>query len=614
MRLRTFVRSWCLLSLCLPLSACQALDELLLPPSESERLDREIEIARKKQELERLKQQAQPSSTPAPTPAPTATPLFAGNHAPQIQVLDALLATTVRNNDTVRLVVKASDADGDPLEYSWSSVYTGLSATKGEQVVWYPAGQNLAGKTNSVTVTVIDKKGGSSTASLNIFVQADGTLLVREDTAAKPVLTSLIATRSDDGRILMRAAASDPGGGALRYRWTATAGQLTTPDAASTIWQAAGPEAGPIRIDLTVSTAAGLQTNGSFSFSRTADGSLSGGFSGTDVSLPGTGGLLPAQPDQASVAVVGRLLVRQDDAVFVYDPHSRTRSGLIKLGSLAPAAQSRDFALLYQAPDTQAHLLVNQADPALFGGQKLTHYALDLAGGTPGEVESLAYGPQPLSVTLAEGPFALQPGIGSVTYYLSGGQLRGVYRLTAPGQTQLRTGSFMATDFGPVLPSNLRIEAISAQGRMLASRNGTDLVLLNADGSETALAQLGNEGIRQPGGYVWNHKGDRIAFVSQESAAGGQSGGGKIYTLDLDGRLALLVDNPLQQDRGSLAFSLDDLFLSYAEYPYVYLQSPSDRRTRTGSYRLAELAHPERVSDLKLEVYDAGGQSLEWMP
>ncbi|MEZ0367995.1 MAG: hypothetical protein ACAI44_02785, partial [Candidatus Sericytochromatia bacterium] len=241
----------------LVLAGCKALDELILPQSEAEKIEAQIALERKKQELERLRRAGQP--TPAPTASSPSGAVV--NQSPQIQILDAVLATTTKNNDTVKIIVKASDADGDAVEYNWSSVYNGLSSTKGEQVVWFPGDQKLAGKTNIITVSVTDKKGGTSTASLNIFVQNDGTLLVREDTAHKPVLSSLLATRTDDGRVLLRATASDPSGGLLKYSWSSTAGQLASPESAATIWQP-GTASGEVQISLVVSNTAGLQTAG----------------------------------------------------------------------------------------------------------------------------------------------------------------------------------------------------------------------------------------------------------------------------------------------------------------------------------------------------------------
>lgn len=604
--------------LCLyTLSGCQALNDLILPPSEEEKLDRQIELERKKQELDKLKQAGQPTPAPTarPTPTPTAGPV---NSPPQIKVLDSVLATTVKNNDTVRLIVKASDADGDSLEYNWSSVYNGLSSTKGDSVVWFPGDQNLKGRTNIITVSVTDKKGGNSTASLNIFVQNDGSLLVREDTAAKPVLSSLIATRTDDGRVLLRASATDPAGGLLKYAWSASAGQLTTPEAASTIWQASGAS-GEITLGLKVTNSAGLQSEGSFRFSRAADGSLSGGFTGTDVTLPATGPLLtgntPGNIQDNPIQVVGQLLVRQDDTLFRFDPRTRTKTQVINLTTLAGSANYR-AQLLYASPAAKAELLLDKSASALGQPSQLIHYALDLSSGNAQPSETLSYDTaKPFPVSVDGLNLSAQPGLAtSSNYFLSQGQLKGVFSLYAQGlPTSLRVGDFDVTHLGQPLPAGIRIEAISNQGKILASRNQTELVLIDAaTGSEQPLIKL--TGLGQPLGYVWNHKGDKIAFATQGSAAGGQSGGSQIYTLDINGQLKQQLTSDLQQDRRDLAWSLDDLYLGFSEYPYVYIQSPSDRRPRAGEYFLIEVDKPANRVSTHLATTENSNSWVVWTP
>ena len=604
--------------LCLyTLTGCQALDDLILPPSEAEKLDRQIELERKKQELERLKQAGQP--TPAPTARSTPTPSSGPvNAPPQIQVLDAVLATTARNNDTVRLIVKASDADGDSLEYNWSSVYNGLSSTKGDSVVWFPGNQDLKGKTNIITVSVTDKKGGSSTASLNIFVQNDGTLLVREDTAAKPVLASLIATRTDDGRILLRASATDPAGGLLKYQWSSSAGQLTTPEAASTIWQAGGNESGEIALGLKVTNSAGLQSEGSFKFSRAADGSLSGGFTGTDVSLPTSGAILPGNTQgDAAIQLVGQLLVRQDDAIFRFDPRTRTKTQLVNLRTLAPQPGASIVArLLYAPPAAEADLLVNVPAATLMAQNQTVHYALNLTTGATRQVETLSYQTrQPMPVTLGGLALTLEPALSNTHYFLSQGQVKGIFSLYAPGKSTASVGSFDGQNLGVELPAGIRVEAVSHQGRILASRNQDELVLLDAaTGSEQSLAKFPNQGLAQASSFVWNHKGDKIAFLSQGYAAGGQSGGSTVYTVDLSGQVKQQLDAAKQQDRRDLSWSLDDLYLGFAEYPYVYLQSPSDRRPRAGEYYLIELDKSGNRVSTHLATSDGYESKVDWIP
>ena len=242
-------------------------------------LDDQIALERKKQELERLKAQNQPSPSPTPTAAPDDPAPFAGNQPPRLTRLEARLTTSVKPNDTVEVVAAASDPDGDPIEYSWSSVYDGLSATRGEKVVWFPKGQQLAGRTNLITLQVNDKKGGTSTGTLNVYVQSDGTLLVRENLAAQPILLSLEISRPEVGQLRFKAMAVDPAGGTVRYKWSASQGLLGSNSTDTTTWSAAGSETGEVKIQLVMSNGDGTAQNQlEYRFVRNADGSLSGDF------------------------------------------------------------------------------------------------------------------------------------------------------------------------------------------------------------------------------------------------------------------------------------------------------------------------------------------------
>ncbi|PKL78866.1 MAG: hypothetical protein CVV27_02720 [Candidatus Melainabacteria bacterium HGW-Melainabacteria-1] len=597
---------WILLlssAISLSLSGCSAIDTLLL--TDEERIERDIALERKKLELERLRQAGQP--TPAPTPLPTATPIpVQANQSPQIQVLDSVLASTKRNNDTVRLIVKASDADGDPLEYSWTTVYTGLSSTKGEQVVWFPTA-DLAGKTNIITVTVLDKKGGSSTASLNVFVQADGTLLVREDTANKPVLTSLLATRSDDGRVLLRANASDPAGGLLQYAWSANSGQLTTPAAASSIWSSDG-QAGTVEIRLTVKNNAGLSSEGSFRFERQANGQLIGGFSGTDIAI-GNGANLPSGNLSSDTQLVGEALILQDQELFRWNPATRTRTSLVNFtGMILPGGKVQQVNdLLYMPPSKKAYVSLNVVKSVSSDGAVVE---VNLDSGEVSQVLSLPY-----STTVSSRP---------EQFYLEAGQLKIRYVVYgSPGTTGAGNwlGSFDGESFQGQhqLPAGIRVKAISSQGLILGLRSNTGsytaVTYDPVSGKETEIIDLGAAGIStEPGDMVFNHKGDQVAFAIYQVAAGGQSGGSPIYTLSLDGRLKQIYDAKLQTDARTLRFSLDDLYLSFVEYPYVYLQSPSDRRPRLGKLKLLNLDQLGEPQELKVDFYDSQNNQLEWIP
>lgn len=273
MRFR-FRALFCLsLSLGLLLSACGPLTH----KDAVKDLDQQIEVERKRQELERLKSQNQPSPAPTATSSPEPFRPNAGNQPPRLTRLEARLRTTVKNNDTVELVAEANDPDGDSLEYTWASVYSGLSATRGQQAVWFPNNQSLNGRTNLLTLTVSDKKGGTSTGTLNVFIQADGTLLVRENLAAQPVLLELEIIQPDPGQLRFKARATDPAGGTVRYKWSASKGLLGSTSTDTATWT--GSEPGEVLIQLLMTNGDGTAQNQlEYRFVRNPDGSLSGDF------------------------------------------------------------------------------------------------------------------------------------------------------------------------------------------------------------------------------------------------------------------------------------------------------------------------------------------------
>ncbi|PKL78867.1 MAG: hypothetical protein CVV27_02725 [Candidatus Melainabacteria bacterium HGW-Melainabacteria-1] len=264
-----FSLSGSLLISCGPLTHSDALKDI----------DREIKTERARQELERLRQQNQPSPSPSVSAEPAAERPFANNQPPRLTQLEARLRTSVTLNDTVELVADAVDPDGDPVEFTWASVFTGLSATRGQTAVWFPGDQQLAGRTNLITLTVSDKKGGTSTGTLNVFVQNDGTLLVRQNLAAQPVLAELEISRPDPGQLRLKARGLDPAGGTVRYSWKASKGLLGSSSTDTATWSARGDEMGEIVISLELSNGDGTaRTQLDYRFNRNADGSLSGDF------------------------------------------------------------------------------------------------------------------------------------------------------------------------------------------------------------------------------------------------------------------------------------------------------------------------------------------------
>lgn len=174
-----------------------------------------------------------PPSTTSPTtppatqpPVPPAVP--AGNQPPTVSGITLSPAgSTVAKNGTVTLNCAASDANGDSLSYKWTATGGSLGSIDGSSTVW--VAPELTGSF-TVTVTVTDGKGGSTTAQQTFTVVAN----------AAPAISSLTGTPTSttaNGKIAVSASVSDTDGDTIAYRWTADGGTITGVGANVT-WQA----------------------------------------------------------------------------------------------------------------------------------------------------------------------------------------------------------------------------------------------------------------------------------------------------------------------------------------------------------------------------------------
>jgi len=152
------------------------------------------------------KQQLPPTPT---TPTPT------GNQPPTITNLTAA-QIQVYPSGTTEIQCVASDADGDKLNFSWSTTGGSFSGA-GPIVVWQAPKQY---GTYEVKVTVSDGKGGSTQMGLNLTVGAN----------QSPVINSFNANPSTilyGGSATLTCVATDPDGDIVRYSWSASEGAIT---------------------------------------------------------------------------------------------------------------------------------------------------------------------------------------------------------------------------------------------------------------------------------------------------------------------------------------------------------------------------------------------------
>lgn len=585
-----------LIGLSLPLSGCGALlNELLLTPEE--KLDQQIALERKKLELEQLRQHTQPQPSTPPTASPKTRPALPLNQSPQIQRLEARLSTTLKAQDTVKILAEARDPDGDPLEYHWSSVYQGLSADKGQEVVWYPGEQDLRGKTNTITLSVSDKKGGTSTGSLNIFIQSDGSLLVREDTAAQPRLIALVATRTTEGKVLLRASGTDPQGGTLRYAWTASQGLISSPSTASTTWFS--PDAslsGEIVITLKLTNSNGQSTEGNFRFQRLADGSLHGGFSGTPTAPAlESGQQLPISADPAEIPVIGSILGIENGEVFLQSLSNRTRTTLLNRAEFATSRPPTILALSADPQQNKAWLLTT----ANAQGQYPV-FSLDLK--TRALTQEAIINPQQFA----------NASLGSIRAFTLMNAGQGLVRLLAevelpsnyPRANKRAWLLFSPGGEAQILPEGLRPVALSAQGH-LAGVRGEQLMRWDpTTQKESLLLDLKSSGLGTGLPEIsWDHAGQRLAIFAHQA----------LYLLSAEGGLRKLLD--IDSMRG-LAWSADDLHLSFMQYPNRDRQYLIEGR---GKLRLVDVERARLLPETGFSYRNLGASFSDqpiylWMP
>ncbi|MFC2004019.1 Ig-like domain-containing protein [Chloroflexota bacterium] len=110
----------------------------------------------------------------------------------------------------------ASDADGDSLTYTWSATAGGFSGT-GQVVTWVAPD---APGTYTITVSVMDGRGGEATSRLTIDVVVNHPPVIESLTAGSSVVSQAMSTN-------IECVASDPDGDKLSYQWATTRGNIS---------------------------------------------------------------------------------------------------------------------------------------------------------------------------------------------------------------------------------------------------------------------------------------------------------------------------------------------------------------------------------------------------
>ncbi|MBE9483103.1 MAG: hypothetical protein IMY88_05425 [Chloroflexi bacterium] len=182
--------------------------------------------------------------------------LFIGGCAPANQppVISSLIADEeqISPYDNCLVSCVASDPDGDELSYTWSASGGNISGD-GAVVTWV-APEEVS--TYTITVKVIDGRGGEATAQVTIDVFINH----------PPVIDSLVTEALNIRRAtpcVIECIASDPDGDELYYNWLPSRGSISG-DGAVITWIAPNTY-GTYTITVTVTDAWGDKTTDSMS-------------------------------------------------------------------------------------------------------------------------------------------------------------------------------------------------------------------------------------------------------------------------------------------------------------------------------------------------------------
>ncbi len=167
----------------------------------------------------------------------TAPPSFT-NSAPVLTGLSAS-SLVAAPGDKVKVGATASDADGDPLTYHWTSTDGAFDTSDAATGTW-TAGSLSASGAQTLSIEVADTHGATTGASLSIAPSGSlsGSASVTATINHWPVVTNVVAapSRLDAGSTTqLSVVASDADGDALAYAWstscagTFTGGTTTTP-------------------------------------------------------------------------------------------------------------------------------------------------------------------------------------------------------------------------------------------------------------------------------------------------------------------------------------------------------------------------------------------------
>jgi hypothetical protein len=144
------------------------------------------------------------------------------NNPPQITSVGSS-SGRVASNTPVTLQAVASDPDGDPLTYTWTSNCPGtFDSTHGAEVTFTP-GTLSAGVTCAFEVDVSDGRGGVAKETVSL----SSTLPEVEIAPTRGVAYQSTDCAAPGQVALLHATATDPDGEVITWTWTASDGTLS---------------------------------------------------------------------------------------------------------------------------------------------------------------------------------------------------------------------------------------------------------------------------------------------------------------------------------------------------------------------------------------------------
>ncbi|MGH9792482.1 MAG: Ig-like domain-containing protein [Candidatus Acidiferrales bacterium] len=151
------------------------------------------------------------------------------------------------SSDSVRVMLRATDADGDPLTYSWTASGGNISGA-GAEATWTPG--SAPPGVYTVTGRVEDGRGGSASCSVDVRVET------RPNNAPTLTCSAERTTVRTGERVRVTGQGSDPDGDNLTYSWQAKAGQIVG-SGSSVQWDSTGLAAGSYAVTGRVEDARG---------------------------------------------------------------------------------------------------------------------------------------------------------------------------------------------------------------------------------------------------------------------------------------------------------------------------------------------------------------------